>query len=182
MLMDEEKKKRKKKTSAGEAKEHKARSAQGDAPHRENYKAYMASVEDIQNFLMDRILLRHNTVSGRTEFREPDGEAWQPISDRVVNTLWAELSAQKKVRVDDIWRVIGSDFAPAFNPFSFYLEHLPPWDGQDYILGMSVSVTVKGDTAMQMRFYEYLKKWLVAMVAGWLDAEVPLLRRRARSR
>ena len=168
---------------------HKKRSAQGDAFHKKNYKEYTATVDDIERFLSDNIVLRHNVLTGRTEYRVPerdafaeweaegltaddDGQVWQTISDRVVNTLWRILSREKKVKVDDIWRVIGSDFVPTFNPFTFYLEHLPPWDGQDYILGMSVSVTVKGDTAMQMRFYEYLKKWLVGMVAGWVDAQV----------
>ena len=66
-----------------------------------------------------------------------------------------------------------SDFVPDFNPFGHYLAHLPPWDGEsDYILEMSVSVQVKGGVEEQMRFYEYLKKWLVAMVAGWIDDSV----------
>ena len=32
--------------------------------------------------------------------------------------------------------------------------------------------TVKGEVEEQMRFARYLKKWLVAMVAGWVDASV----------
>ena len=36
-----------------------------------NWKEYMATVEDIQNFLMDRILLRHNVITGRVEYRLP---------------------------------------------------------------------------------------------------------------
>ena len=63
----------------------------------------------------------------------------------------------------------GVDFVPDYHPFRHYLEHLPPWDGQNYILEMSVSVSVKGEVEEQMRFYEYLKKWLVGMVAGWVD-------------
>ena len=42
--------------------------------------------------------------------------------------------------------------------------HKKPWDGQDHILGLSVSVMVKGGTEKQMLFYEYLKRWLVAML------------------
>ena len=50
------------------------------------------------------------------------------------------------------------------------LEQLPPWDRKnDYILEMSVSVNVKGGVEEQLRFAEYLRKWLVAMVAGWVD-------------
>ena len=61
---------------------------------------------------------------------------------------------------------------PEFNPFQFYLDQLPPWDGGDYILAMSVSVSVKGEVTEQLRFAQYLKKWLVGMVAGWIDPAV----------
>jgi hypothetical protein len=195
--MDEDKPKRKqkKKETAGERKP--------------NWKEYMATVEDIQNFLMDRILLWHYVITGRVEYRALDsmtpsggdrglnggmfcacsdpplgsaallckeppnlGGLWQPINDRIVNSLWAELSATKVVRVQDMYRVIESDFVPEFHPFRFYLEHLPPWDGQNHILAMSVSVSVKGDVEEQMLFAEYLTKWLVGMVAGWVDDSV----------
>ena len=166
--------KKKKTESSGERK---PRSAQRDALHAKNWKEYMATVEEIQNFLMDRILLRHNVITGRVEYRLPssyehEGTDWQPINDRIVNSLWAELSATKVVRVQDMYRVIESDFVPEFHPFRYYLEHLPPWDGQNHILAMSVSVNVKGDVQEQMLFAEYLTKWLVGMVAGWVDETV----------
>jgi len=140
--------------------------------HKKPWREYTATVEDIQNFLMDRVLLRHNVITGRVEFRIPDTDNWQPISDRIVNSLWAELSATKAVRVQDMYRVIESDFVPEFHPFRFYLEHLPPWNGEDYILAMSVSVSVRGEEEEQMLFAQYLKKWLVGMVAGWIDPTV----------
>ena len=140
--------------------------------HKKPWREYTATVEDIQNFLMDRVLLRHNVITGRVEFRIPDTDNWQPISDRIVNSLWAELSATKAVRVQDMYRVIESDFVPEFHPFRFYLEHLPPWNGEDYILAMSVTVSVKGGVEEQLLFAEYLRKWLVGMVAGWVDDKV----------
>jgi predicted P-loop ATPase len=150
--------------------------------HKRPWREVYATVEDIQNFLMDRVLLRHNVITRRVECREPGSmppnlggswQTWQPISDRIVNSLWAELSATKAVRAQDLYRVIESDFVPEYNPFTFYLEHLPPWDGKDdYILELSLSVCVKGDEQTQWQFYEYLRKWLVAMVAGWVDASV----------
>ena len=165
--MDEEKpkKKRKKKT------------AEGNKERKPNWKEYTASVEDIKTFLADRIFLRHNVITGRVECKLPssywnDGTEWQPISDRVVNSLWAELSKEKTVRAQDIYRVIESDFVQDFHPFRFYLEHLPPWNGENHILAMSVSVMVKGEVEEQMRFAEYLTKWLVGMVAGWIDDTV----------
>ena len=37
----------------------------GGKERKKNWKEYTATVEDIQNFLMDRILLRHNVITGR---------------------------------------------------------------------------------------------------------------------
>ena len=100
-------------------------------------------------------------------------QTWQPITDRVVNSLWSELSQQKAVRVQDMYRVIESDFVPEYHPFRYYLDHLPPWNGRDdYLLELSLSVCVKGDEQDQWQFAEYLRKWLVGMVAGWVDDTV----------
>lgn len=94
--------------------------------HKRPWQEMYATVEEIKTFLADRIYLRHNVVTGRTECRVPerdwfgeDGtviQEWQPISDRVVNSLWAELSKAKMVRPQDIYRVMESDFVPDFNP------------------------------------------------------------------
>ena len=164
------------------AKGHPAPKRGGESEHKKPWREVYATVEDIQNFLMDHILLRHNVITKRVEWRDPRdpsrpplfrGGDWQPISDRVVNSLWAELSATKAVRVQDMYRVIESDFVPEYHPFRYYLEHLPPWNGKDdYLLELSLSVCVKGDEQDQWQFAEYLRKWLVGMVAGWVDDTV----------
>ena len=146
--------------------------------HKPNWKEVYATPEDIKAFLADTIYLRHNVITGRVECRIPsnyqfDGsKEWQPISDRIVNSLWTELSKQKPVRVQDIYRVIESDFVPDFHPFKHYLEHLPPWNGENHILAMSTTVMVKGDVDEQLLFADYLTRWLVGMVAGWVDDTV----------
>lgn len=165
--MEEEKpkKKRKKVKKAEGAKEHKT-------PWQEKY----ASPEEIEAFLNNHIYLRRNLVTMRTEFREPssyegDGtEKWEPMNDWKLNTLWRKMAKEKPVIFDHMKKVINSDSFQDFHPFRYYLEHLPPWDHKnDYILEMSLSVSVKGGVEEQMRFAEYLRKWLVAMVAGWVD-------------
>ena len=152
---------------------------EGAKEHKKNWRETYATVEEIKAFLADHIFLRHNVITGRVECRIPSSYTsegtrdWEPISDRIVNSLWVELSREKSVRAQDVYRVLESDFVPDFHPFRSYLDHLPPWDGvSDYILEMSVSVNVKGDVEEQMRFCQYLKKWLVAMVAGWIDPAV----------
>ena len=76
------------------------------------------------------------------------------------------------MRIQDIYHVLESDFVPDFHPFKHYLEHLPPWNGDNHILAMSTTVNVKGGVDEQLRFADYLTKWLVGMVAGWIDDSV----------
>ena len=150
--------------------------------HKKNWREVYASPEEIQQFLSERVMLRYNVVTHQTEVHMltdfgdeiPQQVLWEPISDRVVNTLWRELSAQKTTRIQDVWLVIESDYVPEYNPFGFYLSRLPPWndDLPDYIMELSLSVNVRGDSDEQLLFYEYLRKWLVAMVAGWVDDTV----------
>ena len=145
--------------------------------HAKNWREVYASVEDIQAFLSDNIYLRHNVITSRVECRIPsnyefDGADWQPIADRVVNSLWTRLSKEKPVRIQDIYHVLESDFVPDFHPFRHYLDHLPPWNGDNHILSMSTTVNVKGGVDEQLRFADYLTKWLVGMVAGWIDDSV----------
>ena len=165
-----EEKKRKKKAKSTERTERKP-----------NWQEVYATVDDIQQFLSERVMLRFNVVTRRVEVHwltdfgdaPPQLDDWTMLTDRVVNSLWVEMSEQKPVRVQDIFRVIESDYVAEYNPFAFYLERLPPWNGDlDHILGLSMSVMVKGGTDEQFLFAEYLKKWLVGMVAAWMNPQV----------
>ena len=74
------------------------------------------------------------------------------------------------MNVKKIWQVIDSDFVPLYNPLREYLNRLPPWDeATNPILDLALSVTVKGGPDEQLLFYACLRKWLVGMVAGWLE-------------
>ena len=124
---------------------------------------------------------------------------WQPISDRIVNTLWSQMSSVMRVNIQDIYRVIESDYVPAFNPFVEYLESLPEWHegDHDYIADLAATVKIKGeqehmespeaDSSLStlrsslpsqeadsslFTLRSSLKKWLVGMVAGWISEDV----------
>ena len=77
----------------------------------------------------------------------------------------------KPTKDEHLRKTIDSSFVADFDPFRDYLESLPPWDGGDYIRALALGVTVAGDFDEWCRFVECLRKWLVAMVAGWLDPE-----------
>ena len=166
-----------------------------DQQHKKSWQETNASEQDIQDFLNSNVVLRHNEITGETEFRVPTISAftaaknryptgktpldewrtgeWYEVCDRFVNSLANMLSADKTVQINKIWQVLRSDFVPNFNPFRHYLNRLPPWNENDNaILSLAMDVKVRGDTDEQLFFYVCLRKWLVAMVAGWLDDDV----------
>ena len=129
----------------------------------------------------------------------PTCPQWQPISDRIVNTLWSQMSSVMRVNIQDVYRVIESDYVPAFNPFVEYLESLPEWHegDHDYIADLAATVKIKGEQEhieapeadsslftlpsslpsqeadFSLFTFPYsLKKWLVGMVAGWISEDV----------
>ena len=146
-----------------------------------------ASVEEIRIFLDGHIRLRYNLITQRYEFQEiPEGASpsaasaasdkspkWQILLDRHVNSLWTMMSLTEKVNKLDMRNIIESDYTPVFNPFEDYFAHLPPWKegDKDYIAELAATVKVKDTDSSVLSFEECLKKWLVAMIAGWLDEE-----------
>ena len=152
----------------------------GSKEHKKSWQETYASIDDIMTFLDNHVMLRHNVVTGRVEYRFPTTyynktpTEWQPISDRVVNSLWTDMARGHPVRIQDIQRVIESDYVLDYDPFKFYMDDLPLWneDKEDYIMELAMSVIVKGEAEEQMLFCQCLKKWLVGMVACWLDPKV----------
>lgn len=144
------------------------RAGQGDAN--------TASVDEIKAFLDGRVRLRYNVITSRVECLLTGENTnnslsglntnltndtnnslgvntnltcpqWQPISDRIVNTLWSQMSSVLRVNIQDVYRVIESDYVPAFNPFVEYLESLPEWHegDHDYIADLAATVKIKGE-------------------------------------
>ena len=138
--------------------------------------ANTASVDEIKAFLDGRVRLRYNVITSRVEClltgENTDNSLsglntnltndtnnslgvntnltcpqWQPISDRIVNTLWSQMSSVMRVNIQDVYRVIESDYVPAFNPFVEYLESLPEWHegDHDYIADLAATVKIKGE-------------------------------------
>ena len=164
--------------------------------HKKSWQETYATPEEIKAMLSERVMLRYNEVRGRTEIHwlsagpvlkadeqglltifGGDGgvtDGYANLDDRDVNTLWAALCQEKPVIKQHLLNVIESDYVPSYHPFRYYLEHLPPWTEEqgDHIMGLSLTVNVRGDSDEQILFYQYLKKWLVAMVASWVNPKV----------
>ena len=89
----------------------------------------VASVDEIKSFLDGHVSLRFNEITSRVEYEFPadntDGHRFMPVNDRIVNSLWSQMSAITRVNIQDMYRVIESDYVPIFNPFTEYLNSLP---------------------------------------------------------
>ena len=107
-----------------------------------------ASVEEIKSFLDGHVSLRFNEITSRVEYLSAEhkrnlngkqetpsefclssddnlkSDVWQPINDRKVNSLWAEMSQITRVNKQDMYSIIESDYVPIFNPFTEYLSTL----------------------------------------------------------
>ena len=157
-----------------------ANKAPSSSPKGERTDSKVASVEEIKSFLDGHVRLRMNEITSRVEYFED--KQWQPINDRKVNSLWAEMSQVTRVNKQDMYSIIESDYVPLYHPFKEYLSSLPNWsDGdRDYIADLANTVTVKCSTHSPLGetegatnlWYRYLKKWLVGMVASWLSDDV----------
>ena len=139
-----------------------------------------ATVEEIKSFLDGHISLRFNEITSRVEYGIPadntDAHRFMPVNDRIVNSLWSQMSTITRVNIQDMYRVIESDYVPVFNPFKAYLNNLcqsvKSVGDRDYIQELAQTVRVKGGEQEQKLWHLYLKKWLVGMVASWLSEDV----------
>ncbi len=135
-----------------------------------------ATVEEIKSFLDGHISLRFNEITSRVEYEIPadntDIHRFMPVNDRIVNSLWSQMSTITRVNIQDMYRVIESDYVPVFNPFKEYLNNLSKPGEQDYIRELAQTVRVKGGEQEQKLWHLYLKKWLVGMVASWISEDV----------
>ena len=135
-----------------------------------------ATVEEIKSFLDGHISLRFNEITSRVEYEIPadntDSHRFMPVNDRIVNSLWSQMSTITRVNIQDMYRVIESDYVPVFNPFKEYLNNLSKPGEQDYIRELAQTVRVKGGEQEQKLWHLYLKKWLVGMVASWISEDV----------
>ena len=135
-----------------------------------------ATVEEIKSFLDGHISLRFNEITSRVEYEistdNTDIHRFMPVNDRIVNSLWSQMSTITRVNIQDMYRVIESDYVPVFNPFKEYLNNLSKPGEQDYIRELAQTVRVKGGEQEQKLWHLYLKKWLVGMVASWISEDV----------
>ena len=162
-------------------------------PPKAEKESRYASIKDIQEWLRNNnIRIRHNVITRKREMApllspqggktptshsvssplggNEGGLGWFELTDQHVNSLYCRfcLDTGRQAKISDFYIIIESDFYPDYHPLKEYLESLPVWDGMtDHIDRLASTVHVTGCT--QELHNRFFKKWMVAMVAAWLD-------------
>ena len=140
-------------------------------------KAGRASIEEMERYINARYALRHNVVSGATEWAETDADglpagAWKEMDDKFENSLWCDMRrAGVNTDLVSLSTLLRSDFVPEFHPMAHYLDSLAPWDGRTDHIGRLLAM-VHCRSASPEEFDRYARRWLVAMVAAALHDDV----------
>ena len=152
----------------------------------------MVTLPEIRQWLSERIVARYNLVTDQMLWRAKNSEArtqtsdiglqpsdlgWQQVDNIFYNTQRGRIAADtgKRVLTQDVKSVVESDFAEQVHPVREYIQLLPSWDGVDRVAEVAGHVHVKAalqsqtDEDAQQSLYQQLKKWLVGMVATWMN-------------
>ena len=120
--------------------------------------------EEIQAVVEQRWELRYNELDNNVELRpaaEP-GADFVPLNERLHNSLVMEVQNRMPLCYRSwVDCYLFSTHVPAYHPLRHYVEHLPAWDGHDYV--GDVARQVSADAQWEWVF----RRWLRAMVSGW---------------
>jgi len=142
----------------------------------ENHTSYYNFLE---KFILDlHTTYRYNTITALTEFTDNTDDtinrAWTPITDRDVSEIWRLINQKspfkREFATGSINNLLLSDIAQSYNPLLQYFDNLPAWDGNDYISELAYRVIVS--THQVTVWPEYLRRWLVALVANAMERGV----------
>ncbi len=129
-------------------------------------------INQLISFLQAHYNIRRNVILDRLEYLDIDEkeEKWKgkfrPMRARSYNSIFLSLQlAGIRCYRNYLQTVIDSSYAKDYNPFTDYIEKLPPWDGvTDYIGELADTVQTEDQKFWKKSF----RKWFVGMLAGAL--------------
>lgn len=126
--------------------------------------------EMIANFLREKSL-RFDVLSQKTQQLRNNGH-WTEMTERDENDLYLECCSHSSETLSQnlFLTVLNSNVIPVINPLRHYIDSLSAWspDMSDYIAeaASTVHMSTPEEDAIWQRCF---RKWLVAMVAGWIE-------------
>lgn len=125
-----------------------------------------SQIDIIQDYLNEKYEFSYNFVTNRVLFRTLASESpdFMDMRDFDFNTILKDIKrAQIKCAKETLRMILESDFVHGFDPYISFVNSLPVWDGTDYIQQLSQSIITTDD----VNWLICLRKWMVAMLAGW---------------
>lgn len=127
------------------------------------------SVSDIEEYLLMNYVFRYNTIKCKPEYRKTGTqEPWRPLTRPDLCTIRSEMDyTGLKTSIDNIRNILESrTISEPVNPVHEYFNTLEPWDGLNHITKLATTI-ITHEEQME-NWTNYLKKWLVAVVANAL--------------
>lgn len=122
-----------------------------------------------KDFMQTHFEMRRNILTGVVEYRKRDGRGlpFKDLTTYGINSMTLDALAEGLKSWDkDMKRYIESDKIEEYDPIDFYLNHLPAWDGKDYIGGVARRIPTD-DKNWEQHFHV----WILAMVAHWMGKD-----------
>ena len=123
-------------------------------------------------FLNANFDMRKNLMTGVAEYRYKyaEDQTFRPLTEEVRNDMTIQAREQGLKSWDqDVNRFIDSTRIEQFDPVNTWLDHLPKWNGHDYIHDLAQRVPTD-----QPHWEKYLRYWLIGMVHQWRESDKQL--------
>ena len=125
---------------------------------------------------LDHGRLRCNAISGRIQVAtDLDNSVWIDVVDREFNSMVIDCSEdlERNISPAEFQTVLDSKRIPLVNPIHDYIQSLAPYseDEPDWIARKADEITLLHPEQRE-RFIACFTKWIVAMVACWMDDNV----------
>ncbi|MCU0427077.1 MAG: DUF5906 domain-containing protein [Candidatus Kapabacteria bacterium] len=135
---------------------------------RANSTRQQTKIDFVESWLSERYEFRNNAISSASEFRAKGAKEWKTIDDHYLSSIWRAMEKNDvKFSESRLQRLIVSDFADYFNPFTDYFTTLPAWDGTERICEYAGFVHVLEEQTEVWQ--KYFRRWLLALVATALQ-------------
>ncbi len=152
----------------------------------------MITLPELRMKVIEHLFIRYNEVTDQLvyRFRKPDDDdelldsicpitspEWEIIDETKYNDFRYLIADDtgKRVLLQDVRSVIESSLAKKIHPVRQYMEKLPGWDGTDRVSELEQHIHVrsvsrqKNDEDVRQYLHWALRKWLISMVATWMD-------------
>lgn len=139
----------------------------------------LEQVQLLTEFLEQHFEFRLNVLSGKMEVRSlcqdtyksaiRNSTAFRPLTKREMNSISLAIRnegleiSNLKTLLDEC---INSSATPLYDPINEYLEHLPKWDGHDYVNDLFNRIP-----EISSEHKHFLSIWLRSTVAHWMGMD-----------